>query len=267
MEGAPSHTTVPSLLPNLNDVDVPIFFGFLLPSSGHKPKNQPSTIGSEKKRNEPLHISASQSASQPAMRVVVVVTMLLLNVLTRPARAFSVLRTATPSATRLFSSAGMPYPDDQMPFYALGANLAVQVGGQANFKSLLNEDEMEIALTAFCETLRGTNTVETRQVLQTFGPQLNKVLQERTANIMDRVKADGAEYLKNFLECNEEAVQTDSGLVYCPMVEGDGAQPKLSDSVEVHYHGTLTDGTVFDSSEYRRGVCCGCRRGIFGFDS
>lgn len=179
------------------------------------------------------------------------ITMLLFNFTTPPVRAFSsalLRRSAAPATRLLSSSAGMPYPAEQMPFYALGANLAVQVGGQANFKSLLNEDEMEIALTAFCETLRGTNVVETKQVLQTFGPQLNKVLQERTANIMDRVKADGAEFLKNFLDCNEEAVQTASGLVYCPMVEGEGAQPKLADSVEVHYHGTLTDGTVFDSS-------------------
>jgi FKBP-type peptidyl-prolyl cis-trans isomerase len=32
------------------------------------------------------------------------------------------------------------------------------------------------------------------------------------------------------------------------MKEGEGKSPALSDTVEVHYHGTLTDGTVFDSS-------------------
>ncbi|EED91665.1 predicted protein [Thalassiosira pseudonana CCMP1335] len=32
------------------------------------------------------------------------------------------------------------------------------------------------------------------------------------------------------------------------MIEGTGASPTVSDTVEVHYHGTLTDGTVFDSS-------------------
>jgi len=35
------------------------------------------------------------------------------------------------------------------------------------------------------------------------------------------------------------------------MKEGDGASPTLQSTVEVHYHGTLTDGTVFDSSVER----------------
>lgn len=175
-------------------------------------------------------------------------TMLLLTSLVTSVRSFTP-RTLSRVSTRVFSSdPPMPYPDDQMPFYALGANLAVQVGGQANFKSLLEDDEMEIALQAFCDTLRGTSAVETRQVLAAYGPTLNKLLSDRTTNIMDRVKKDGAEYIDNFLACNDEAVKTDSGLVYCPMTEGAGAQPTLQNSVEVHYHGTLIDGTVFDSS-------------------
>ena len=39
-----------------------------------------------------------------------------------------------------------------------------------------------------------------------------------------------------------------SGLQYSVIREGKGKKPKASDEVEVHYHGTLIDGTVFDSS-------------------
>ena len=44
---------------------------------------------------------------------------------------------------------------------------------------------------------------------------------------------------------------TDSGLQYRVLAEGDGAQPTASDTVEVHYTGTLTDGRKFDSSRDR----------------
>jgi peptidylprolyl isomerase len=61
-------------------------------------------------------------------------------------------------------------------------------------------------------------------------------------------KQEGDEFLK--LNANEEGVQvTASGLQYkwFNKTEG-GVMPKASDRVTVHYHGTLIDGTVFDSS-------------------
>lgn len=45
--------------------------------------------------------------------------------------------------------------------------------------------------------------------------------------------------------------QTDSGLLYEVLKEGSGPKPGARDRVEVHYEGTLTDGTVFDSSRAR----------------
>jgi FKBP-type peptidyl-prolyl cis-trans isomerase len=54
-----------------------------------------------------------------------------------------------------------------------------------------------------------------------------------------------------FLESNageDGVVQTSSGLQYRVINEGDGAHPAASDTVRVHYRGTLTDGTQFDSS-------------------
>lgn len=133
------------------------------------------------------------------------------------------------------SSEGMPYDDDKMPFYALGVNLAKQVGGQTGFNALLEEDELELVLTGFSETLKGTAVQEGNKVLSSYGMALNKILQERSNNIADRVKKEGEDFIKNFLDCNDDAVKTDSGLVYCPMKEGDGAQPTVANTVEVHY--------------------------------
>lgn len=56
---------------------------------------------------------------------------------------------------------------------------------------------------------------------------------------------------EKFIEENKskEGVQiTDSGLQYIVLKQGSGEKPKLTDRVKVHYHGTLIDGTVFDSS-------------------
>jgi FKBP-type peptidyl-prolyl cis-trans isomerase FklB len=59
---------------------------------------------------------------------------------------------------------------------------------------------------------------------------------------------------EDFLEKNKqrEGVQTtSSGLQYEVLAEGDGTKPKATDKVKCHYHGTLIDGTIFDSSVQR----------------
>ena len=59
---------------------------------------------------------------------------------------------------------------------------------------------------------------------------------------------------KAFLEENKKkaGVQTTaSGMQYIVMKEGTGAKPGLNDKVTTHYHGTVIDGTVFDSSVER----------------
>ena len=98
----------------------------------------------------------------------------LLSAPLRMAGAFSpVARRHAVSTTACFMSSStgpMPYDDDKMPFYALGTNLAMQVGGQGNFKNMLEEDELDVVLEAFCDNLRGTNTQDPRVVLTTVRP-------------------------------------------------------------------------------------------------
>jgi FKBP-type peptidyl-prolyl cis-trans isomerase FklB len=59
---------------------------------------------------------------------------------------------------------------------------------------------------------------------------------------------------KDFLEENKKkpgVIELPSGLQYEVIVEGKGTKPSASDKVTCHYHGTLIDGTVFDSSVKR----------------
>ncbi len=60
-------------------------------------------------------------------------------------------------------------------------------------------------------------------------------------------KEAGEKFLKENV-ANEGVLTTDSGLQYIVLKEGNGEKPTTADRVKVHYHGTLIDGTVFDSS-------------------
>lgn len=151
-------------------------------------------------------------------------------------------------SSRALSSKSTPCEEDKMPFYALGTNLAIQISGSINLPTLLEDDELDATLKGFCDHLKGTSAADTREILATHGPELNRILSERTANIMDLQKKNGADFAQNFLNSNENAKKTDSGLVFCETKAGEGSSPTLQSTVEVHYHGSLIDGTVFDSS-------------------
>ena len=62
--------------------------------------------------------------------------------------------------------------------------------------------------------------------------------------------AQADDYL-DAMAAEEGAVTTSSGLVYRELRAGDGASPSVRNTVKAHYHGTLADGTVFDSSVER----------------
>jgi len=88
-------------------------------------------------------------------------------------------------------------------------------------------------------------------ILQAFGQKKQAeaavAQQADQAAMYGNVKEDGIK----FLEANKakEGVQvTTSGLQYIVLEEGSGPQPTAESNVEVHYHGTTPDGTVFDSS-------------------
>ena len=92
---------------------------------------------------------------------------------------------------------------------------------------------------------------ETLISMEAAGEAINAQLGKVFAKQSEGNKARGQEYLKSNAE--KEGVQvTASGLQYSVITEGDGAKPKATDEVSVHYRGTLIDGTEFDSS-YSRG--------------
>ena len=87
--------------------------------------------------------------------------------------------------------------------------------------------------------------------------EVSQALKQLQAEAEERAKAQFKEIEQEgraFLEGNakKDGVKvTDSGLQYEVLVEGDGKKPAATDTVRVHYTGTLPDGTVFDSSVTR----------------
>lgn len=137
----------------------------------------------------------------------------------------------------------------QQVSYALGLNIGNdmrQNGVPVDLESLTAG--IADALTQAEQKL---SDAECQAVLGRFQQEMQQKAQERMADIATENKAKGEAFLAENAK-KEGVTTTDSGLQYKVIEEGSGASPTARDTVRCHYHGTLTDGTVFDSS-YERG--------------
>ena len=86
------------------------------------------------------------------------------------------------------------------------------------------------------------------------GADAQKTIQEYFSKKQLKASESVVEEGKKFLAENgkkENVITLESGLQYEVIKSGEGAKPTLNDQVTTHYHGTLIDGTVFDSSVER----------------
>ena len=84
---------------------------------------------------------------------------------------------------------------------------------------------------------------ETETIFQAFSAAIKDVQDQKTAALADISKTYLAE-----VATREGVTKLESGLLYEVLVEGDGPKPTATDRVVTHYHGTLPNGEVFDSS-------------------
>lgn len=126
--------------------------------------------------------------------------------------------------------------------YSLGMNIAT---------SLQNEGVTKINAEAFAKGLSDMMN----------GNELEIPIQEAYTAIQEFLgKANEKKFEKNISEAKKffeenakrkEVICLPSGLQYEILKEGNGPKPQSTDTVTTHYHGTLLDGTVFDSSVQR----------------
>ncbi len=126
--------------------------------------------------------------------------------------------------------------------YALGMSIAANLQ-----KSGVAEIDVEAFTKGLKHHIEGTTTEISEE-------EAGKIINEYFAEIQSKQFEANIKAGKDFLSENakkEGVVTLESGLQYEVMNEGDGATPKSTDQVKCHYHGTLIDGTVFDSSVQR----------------
>jgi len=146
-------------------------------------------------------------------------------------------------------SFGLPYAhaadlanDEQKELYALGVAISQSLGDFA-----LSESDLEIVKSGLSD---GVLKRPLKVDMQTFKPKLQQLAQARASVVAEREKKAGAGFLAK-AAAEPGAKKTPSGAIVTTLKEGKGPSPKASDTVKVHYQGTLVDGTVFDSSLQR----------------
>ncbi len=126
--------------------------------------------------------------------------------------------------------------------YALGLSLG---------SNLINSG---INALDFSKLSKGIQDVVEKKDLEMSFEEAQAVINDYFTKLQAKASEKTIEEGKAFLEENAkraEVTTTESGLQYEVLIEGEGTLPKASDQVKVHYHGTLIDGRVFDSSVQR----------------
>ena len=126
--------------------------------------------------------------------------------------------------------------------YAIGMSIA---------ESLKNQNLTELDATVIAEAINDLMQGKTpRMSAEEANQIIHNHLEEKRSDAFMANKTEGENFLANN-KSKERIQETATGLQYEILTEGDGQKPAATDVVSVHYHGTLIDGTVFDSSVQR----------------
>lgn len=134
--------------------------------------------------------------------------------------------------------------------YALGVNLARQLG---DIRPLVeNGEELTFVAKGLLDAVIGRLSEEGQiALLKERQNDLNSLITERANKIQKGIEESGQSMLNTMSE-TEGVVTLDSGVCFHLLDAGpnpgDGVRPSNASAVKVHYHGTLPDGTIFDST-------------------
>ncbi len=133
--------------------------------------------------------------------------------------------------------------DELKTFYTVGHTM-----GQRMKNLSLTDDEIAAVNMGLTDAAKGT---EAQVNPDEFRVKIQELFKGRMTKAAVSEKEKGKAYLEKFVKEEKDVVKTESGLAFKILSEGKGNNPKPTDTVKVHYHGKLIDGTVFDSSKDR----------------
>lgn len=133
--------------------------------------------------------------------------------------------------------------------YALGVQLGQQIGQNIGTQTV--DIDTDALLMGLSDIIRQSGLKLTVQEMQAAVDSVQEDEQKRQQAAGVRNKLEGENFLAGNKN-NSDVTELQSGLQYKVLINGDGDKPSASDTVVVHYRGTLIDGTEFDSS-YTRG--------------
>jgi FKBP-type peptidyl-prolyl cis-trans isomerase FkpA len=132
--------------------------------------------------------------------------------------------------------------DQDKTLYAIGLAIGQNV---RDFK--LTEAEVDLVSLGLKDSVLGR---EPKAELEVYGPRIQQLAQERMQAVAAAEKQASDAWVVEQAAL-PGAQRSATGVVIVPITEGTGANPTADNTVRVHYHGTLRDGTVFDSSVER----------------
>jgi FKBP-type peptidyl-prolyl cis-trans isomerase FkpA len=133
--------------------------------------------------------------------------------------------------------------EEQKTLYAIGLAVSQSLGVFS-----LSPAELELVKAGLTDgVLNKDKKVVDPQV---YLPKIRELQTARASAVAAEEKKAGQAFLDK-AAAEKGATKTSTGLVMTTIKEGTGPSPKATDKVKVHYQGTLTDGTIFDSSVQR----------------
>jgi FKBP-type peptidyl-prolyl cis-trans isomerase FkpA/FKBP-type peptidyl-prolyl cis-trans isomerase FklB len=135
-----------------------------------------------------------------------------------------------------------PKTEDEKVLYALGLVVSQNL-------SWFNLTEAELKMVAQGMS-DGVMKKAQKVDLPTYGPKIQELQKTRMTALAASEKKAGEAYVAK-AAAEKDAKKLPSGVIITTLKAGTGASPAATDKVKVHYHGTTTDGAVFDSSVQR----------------